>query len=86
MPVSGTTKHENPPLPPFGKGGMGGFSYKVARKDASPPLIIFDEIHKYRDWKNYLKGVYDGSRNGYRFLVSGSARLDIYQKQGKAGG
>ncbi|MHB8090135.1 MAG: AAA family ATPase [Syntrophales bacterium] len=58
----------------------------MARKDASPPLIIFDEIHKYRDWKNYLKGVYDGSRNGYRFLVSGSARLEIYQKQGKAGG
>jgi len=27
-PCVGTTKHENPPLPPFGKGGMGGFSYK----------------------------------------------------------
>ena len=23
-----TTKHDNPPLPPFGKGGMGGLSYK----------------------------------------------------------
>jgi len=23
-----TTKYENPPLPPFGKWGMGGFSYK----------------------------------------------------------
>jgi len=23
-----TTKHGNPPLPPFGKGGMGGFPYK----------------------------------------------------------
>ena len=23
------------------------------------PLIIFDEIHKYRDWKNWLKGFYD---------------------------
>ena len=27
----GTTKHENPPLPPFGKGGMGGFSYEPKR-------------------------------------------------------
>ncbi|HEY5496712.1 MAG TPA: ATP-binding protein [Syntrophales bacterium] len=58
------------------------FFEEVDRKDASPPLIIFDEIHKYRDWKNYLKGVYDGSRSGYRFLVSGSGRLDIYQKGG----
>jgi len=33
MPViSGSTKHENPPLPPFGKGGMGGFSYKKMKK------------------------------------------------------
>jgi len=29
MPGVGTTKHENPPLPPFDKGGMGGFSYKA---------------------------------------------------------
>jgi predicted AAA+ superfamily ATPase len=58
------------------------FFQEVDRKDASPPLIIFDEIHKYRDWKNYLKGVYDRFRNEYRFLVSGSGRLDIYQKGG----
>jgi predicted AAA+ superfamily ATPase len=58
------------------------FFEEVERKDASLPLIVFDEIHKYRDWKNYLKGVYDGSRNEYRFLVSGSGRLDIYQKGG----
>ncbi|MHB9099656.1 MAG: AAA family ATPase, partial [Syntrophales bacterium] len=25
------------------------FFEEVERKDASPPLIIFDEIHKYRD-------------------------------------
>jgi predicted AAA+ superfamily ATPase len=58
------------------------FFEEVDRKDASPPLIIFDEIHKYRDWKNYLKGVYDRFKSGYRFLVSGSGRLDIYQKGG----
>jgi hypothetical protein len=58
------------------------FFEELVRKDASPPLIIFDEIHKYRDWKNYLKGVYDEFHSGYRFLVSGSGRLDIYQKGG----
>ena len=58
------------------------FFEEVARKDTSPPLIIFDEIHKYRGWKNYLKGVYDRFRSEYRFLVSGSGRLDVYQKGG----
>jgi predicted AAA+ superfamily ATPase len=54
----------------------------IQRRDASTPLIIFDEIHKYRDWKNYLKGVYDGYHERYQFLVTGSGRLDIYQKGG----
>jgi hypothetical protein len=31
MPEAGTTQYENPPLPPFGKGGMGGFSYKTMK-------------------------------------------------------
>jgi len=54
----------------------------VERKDASAPLIIFDEIHKYRDWKNALKGIYDEFHDAYRFLVTGSGRLDVYQKGG----
>lgn len=58
------------------------FFEELVRKDPTPPLIIFDEIHKYGDWKNYLKGVYDKFHSGYRFLVSGSGRLDIYQKGG----
>src|SRR5437867_13294943 len=39
-------------------------------------LWIFDEIHKYRPWRNYLKGLYDVRRRGQRILVTGSARLD----------
>lgn len=46
------------------------------------PLIIFDEIHKYRDWKNYLKGFYDLYKNDYHILVTGSSRLDVYQVDG----
>jgi len=52
----------------------------MPRKDHSVPLVVFDEIHKYRDWKNYLKGVFDQYGNAYQFLVSGSGRLDLYQK------
>jgi uncharacterized protein len=45
-------------------------------------LVIFDEIHKYRDWKNHLKGVFDTRRQDFSILVTGSARLDLYQKGG----
>jgi uncharacterized protein len=42
-------------------------------------LWVFDEIHKYRKWRNYLKGLYDSRRRGQRILVTGSARLDFYR-------
>jgi uncharacterized protein len=46
-----------------------------------PPgkLWIFDEIHKYRRWRNYLKGVFDSRPSGQRILVTGSGRLDLYR-------
>ena len=42
-------------------------------------LWIFDEIHKYRQWRNYLKGLYDNRRSEQRILVTGSGRLDLYR-------
>ena len=42
-------------------------------------LWILDEIHKYRRWRNYLKGLYDGRPPGQRILVTGSGRLDLYR-------
>ncbi|KQC12329.1 MAG: hypothetical protein APR63_11405 [Desulfuromonas sp. SDB] len=56
------------------------FFEKVDRKDNTTPLIIFDEIHKYSDFKNYLKGIIDQFSLNYKFLVLGSGRLDTYQK------
>ena len=58
------------------------FFEALERKDSSIPLIVLDEIHKYKDWKNYLKGIYDQHHGKYRFLISGSGRLDIYQQGG----
>lgn len=45
-------------------------------------LVVYDEIHKYSNWKNYLKGVYDGYSNEFSFLVTGSGRLDLFKKGG----
>ena len=42
-------------------------------------LWVFDEIHKYPRWRNYLKGIYDVRAPGQRILVTGSARLDYYR-------
>ncbi|MDQ7822793.1 MAG: AAA family ATPase [Candidatus Eremiobacteraeota bacterium] len=45
-------------------------------------LLIFDEIHKYRGWKNFVKGVYDSYRERFRVIVTGSAMLDLYRRGG----
>ncbi len=58
------------------------FFEEIERKDAAAPLVVFDEIHKYRKWKNYLKGIYDRFSDFYRFLVLGSGRLNVFQKGG----
>ncbi|MBN1418224.1 MAG: ATP-binding protein [Planctomycetes bacterium] len=58
------------------------FFAEMPRRDASPPLVVFDEIHKRRGWKAYLKGVYDRFGREFRFLVTGSGRLDTYQRGG----
>ncbi len=45
-------------------------------------LVIFDEIHKYKKWKNYIKGEFDAHKGRFHILVTGSARLDMYRKGG----
>lgn len=46
------------------------------------PLIIFDELHKYKDWKNFLKGFYDLYKDDYHIIVTGSALLNVFKKGG----
>lgn len=54
----------------------------LTRRLPSSPLWIFDEIHKYRSWRGYLKGLYDKRGDTQRILVTGSARLDFYRYGG----
>jgi predicted AAA+ superfamily ATPase len=58
------------------------FEAEAAGSQARPALVVFDELHKYARWKNYLKGVFDGYGDRYAFLVTGSGRLDIYKRGG----
>lgn len=48
----------------------------------STDLIILDELHKMPNWKNYLKGIYDTKPSQQSILVTGSARLEIFNKVG----
>ena len=53
-------------------------------KQQLPPvkMLVFDEIHKYHSWRNYLKGIYDKLGNTCKILVIGSAKLDFYRYGG----
>ena len=53
-----------------------------ARWPPPPSLLVLDEFHKYRFWKRWIKGEYDVHKLDYRFLVTGSARMDIYRRGG----
>lgn len=47
-----------------------------------PGWICFDEIHKRPKWKDILKGIYDEYKDRFRFVVTGSARLETFKKSG----
>jgi len=47
-------------------------------------LLVLDEIHKFRRWRSLVKGLYDTHHSTVRFLVTGSARLDVYRKGGES--
>lgn len=58
---------------------------QIIRKEIWPrktDLLIFDELHKMKEWKNYLKGVYDTKETGQKILVTGSARLNTFRQSG----
>lgn len=50
--------------------------------DRSKELIIFDELHKLKNWKSWLKGIYDTEGATPWIIVTGSAKLDTYRKVG----
>lgn len=56
---------------------------RISRSDwPKTPLLILDEIHKFRLWRNTLKGLYDEKKGKQKILVTGSAMLDFYRYGG----
>lgn len=55
---------------------------ELHRARAKPPVLVFDELHKYSKWKQFLKGFFDGYGDKAQVIVTGSSRLDIYRRGG----
>lgn len=49
---------------------------------ATPPTVLFDELHKYPRWKQFLKGFFDTYAGQVRIVVTGSSRMDVYRRGG----
>jgi predicted AAA+ superfamily ATPase len=56
--------------------------YRLDRLSRTHPVVIFDELHKYPRWKQFLKGFFDTYADQLRILVTGSSRLDVYRRGG----
>lgn len=46
------------------------------------PILVFDELQKFRGWKNFLKGFFDEWEGRCHIVVTGSAALDAFSKGG----
>jgi predicted AAA+ superfamily ATPase len=46
------------------------------------PIVMFDELHKYKEWKNFLKGFFDLYKEKVRIIVTGSSKLNIFRRGG----
>jgi predicted AAA+ superfamily ATPase len=55
---------------------------ELDRARARPPVLVFDELHKYAKWKQFLKGFFDGYGDKAKVIVTGSSRLDLYRRGG----
>lgn len=54
----------------------------LAKLRATPKVVVFDELHKYRRWKTLVKGLFDTFEDRARIVVTGSSRLDVYRRGG----
>lgn len=45
-------------------------------------LVVLDEIHKAKGWKQRLKGLFDELGTDLNIIVTGSARLNVFKKGG----
>jgi len=56
---------------------------KILEKEYITKLwVCLDEFHKFQRWKSHIKGVFDKYHENLHLILTGSARLDVFQKSG----
>ncbi len=53
---------------------------KLNRLSGTTQVVLFDELHKYPRWKQFLKGFFDTYADQVRITVTGSSRMDAYRR------
>ena len=56
--------------------------YNVPPDKDGKRWLCMDEIHKYPGWKNILKDFFDSYWEEVKFIITGSARLDMMRQSG----
>ena len=56
--------------------------YNVPPDKDGKRWLCMDEIHKYPGWKNILKDFFDSYGEEVKFIITGSARLDMMRQSG----
>ncbi len=56
--------------------------FGLDRLSSTAQTILFDELHKYPRWKQFLKGFFDTYTDRMRIIVTGSSRMDVYRRGG----
>jgi predicted AAA+ superfamily ATPase len=56
--------------------------FGLDRLAETQPTVLFDELHKFPRWKQFLKGFFDSYADRARIIVTGSGHLDVYRRGG----
>jgi len=56
--------------------------FRLDRLSGTTPILLFDELHKYPRWKQFLKGFFDTWAEQVHIMVTGSSRMDVYRRGG----
>ncbi len=55
---------------------------ELGKLHKNPPVALFDELHKFKRWKQFLKGFFDTYADRLHIIVTGSSRMDVYRRGG----
>ncbi|MCK5797755.1 MAG: ATP-binding protein [Deltaproteobacteria bacterium] len=57
-------------------------SLHLERLGTGRKMLVLDEFHKYSRWKTFLKGLFDKEKERIQIVVTGSSRMEHYQRGG----